>query len=390
MARALVVALREIRSYFHDRGDLAFTLLLPALIFALMYGAFGGESLFHGTAYIVNQDPGGVYSTQLLDRLGKLDNLDVTLVSSPLAEDKLNKADLQLVTYIPADFSTNVAHGWEAKIIFRQRGNGGQEGQIVASIIRGKAQEVCQEVAVKKQVRNVTETSQAHADETVQKFLDRESASPFVSVQEIPIGSAPDPVNQFLSGIVTMFVIFATTISSRTLVEERNNKTLERLLTTRLTIRELFAGKFLSNTARAFMQTFILLAAAYVVFRPFTPVSFLETLVIALVFSAAAGALGILIGSFSKSRDQANWIAVLVTMAMTMLGGTFFTVNEGSALYPLSRMSLNTYANEAFRTVMSRGGSLYDVGTQLAVIAAAALAILVLGRVLFRVVAGGK
>src|SRR3990170_8218918 len=101
MSRSLVLALREVRSYLQDKGALAFTLLLPIGIFALMYGAFGGQTLFHGTAYIVNQDPGGEYSTLLLDRLDKLDNLEVNLLSAPEAEDKLRKAALQMVAFIP-------------------------------------------------------------------------------------------------------------------------------------------------------------------------------------------------------------------------------------------------------------------------------------------------
>ena len=390
MIRSVILALRELRSYLQDKGDLAFTLLLPIGIFALMYGAFGGETLFHGTAYIVNQDPGGKYSTLLLDRLDKLNNLEVNLISALEAEDKLQKANLQMVTYIPPEFSNNLVRGKTAQIVFCQRGNGGQEGQIVASIIRSKAQEIGQEAALKKAVKTASGSTQEHADNITQRFLDHEEDSPFVTVTEVHIGAAPDPVNQFLSGIITMFVLFATSISSRALVEERRNKTLERLLTTRLTTSELFLGKFLANTLRAFVQSLILLLLAYIVFRLFTPLSFLEALTIALVFSAAAGALGLLIGSLSKSADQANWISVLVTMSMTMLGGTFFTITEGSALYFLSRLSLNTYANDAFRAIISRGQNLAGVSQELILIAGVTIAVLALSRLLFRVVGEGK
>ena len=119
MIRALILALREVRSYLQDKGDLAFTLLLPIGIFALMYGAFGGETLFHGTAYIVNQDPGGKYSTLLLERLDKLNNLEVNLISVSEAEDKLQKANLQLVTYIPSEFSNDLVRGKTVHLVFR-------------------------------------------------------------------------------------------------------------------------------------------------------------------------------------------------------------------------------------------------------------------------------
>jgi len=390
MIRALVMAMREIHSYIRDKGDLAFTLILPVGIFALMYFAFGGMVLFHGTAYIVNQDTYGQYSTLLLDRLEKDKNLDVSQLSVTEAESKLQKASLQLVTYIPPDFSSNLAQGKTARLIFRQRGNGGQEGQIVASIIRSKVQEIGQEVGLKKAVRSASGSSREHADNITERFLAREADYPFVKVDEVPIGAAPDPVNQFLSGIITMFVLFATSISSQALVEERRNKTLERLLTTRMTEGELFIGKFLANTGRAFMQCLILLLLAAIVFHLFTPASFISASVVALVFSAAAGALGLLIGSASKTPAQANAISTVFTMAMTMLGGTFFTIEKGAPLYLLSRLSLNTYANDAFKAIISQGQDLASVSPELLLIAGATIAVLVLARFIFTIIGAGR
>ncbi len=132
MNRALIVALREVRTYLQDKADLAFSLLLPIAIFALMYGAFGGESMFHGTAHVVNEDQGGTYSALFLEQLGELENLDVELLSPLEADSKLERSDLLMVLYIPKGFSDKLASGEPAQLVFKQRGNGGQEGQIVA------------------------------------------------------------------------------------------------------------------------------------------------------------------------------------------------------------------------------------------------------------------
>ncbi|RPH32837.1 hypothetical protein EHM92_08485, partial [bacterium] len=81
MSRVLTIALREVRSFFQDRADMVFGLLLPVAIFALMYGAFSGQSLFNGTAYVVNEDPDGIHSRVLIERLSAKENLEVTLLS---------------------------------------------------------------------------------------------------------------------------------------------------------------------------------------------------------------------------------------------------------------------------------------------------------------------
>ena len=393
MFRALVVTIREVRAYLQDRAELAFSLLLPIAIFALMYGAFGGGSMFHGTAYVVNEDQGGIYSTRLIERLNELDNLDVSLLSWSEANAKLERSDVLLVVYIPEDFSAQLTSQKPTQVIFRQRGNGGQEGQIVASLVQSVADEMSQEVQVERQVQRALNGKGIGKDQiqtTVQKLLDRERKSPIVGVSEETISTAADPVHQFLPGIVTMFVLFAITLSARAIVEERKKGTLERLLTTRLHVGELFMGKFLASVSRGLLQTFILLALAYIVFQIFTPLSFIQALVVALFFAAAGSALGLVIASIVRSEDAATWVAVFFTMAMVMISGTFFPISEGSVLYIISKLSINTHANAAFNMIIAEGGFLGDVGLELAILGGVALVGLTLSRIFFRVVPGGK
>ena len=44
MKKVWFIALKEIRDFFQDKGDLAFSLVLPIVIFGLMYGAFGNAA----------------------------------------------------------------------------------------------------------------------------------------------------------------------------------------------------------------------------------------------------------------------------------------------------------------------------------------------------------
>jgi hypothetical protein len=59
-------------------------------------------------------------------------------------------------------------------------------------------------------------------------------------------------------------------------------------------------------------------------------------------------------------------------------------------LATLSNISVNTYVNEALKAVINEGRSLADVGTQLAVLAGVAVVSLVVSRLLFKVLPGGR
>jgi ABC-2 type transport system permease protein len=394
MKKTLFIMQKEVRDFLRDKGDLSFGLLLPVLIFALMYGVFGSNQLqFNGTAYIVNQDNGGKYSTELIQNLEKYNGLTVKMLSASDADAKLSRSAILMAVFIPEGFSDNLTAGQPAQIIFKQRGNGSTEGQIVNNLVHGAAESISRDLQVQNQVKADLTGSGIPAQQieiTTQQFIAQEGTSPLVAIKETTVGSNPDPVNQFLPGIITMFVLFGVSLTAQSLVDERLKGTLERLIASRLKMSELFMGKFLAYVARGFIQTLILLLLSYAVFRLFTPVSFLEALLLALIFAATCSVFGIIIGALARTRNQATWIAVFFTMTMVMLSGTFVPISKGTTLYALSRVSINTYANDAFRTIITRSGSLADVRTEILVLVGVAIVGLVISRFLFRATQGGK
>lgn len=389
MKKAFYIMLKEIRDFLQDKGDLSFSLLLPVITFALIYGAFGGSTQFNGTAYIVNEDGGGKYSMMLIDRLDDYRGLQVKMLSSDEADAKLARSAIYLAVIIPPDFSADLSAGQPVQITFKQRGNGGTEGQIVTSLVQGAAEGISNDLQVLNNVRSDLallgkDNTSPMIDATVQQILSQEQTSPSVMIADTTVGSSPDPINQFLPGILTMYVLFAVNLTAEALVNERKKGTLDRLLATRLKMRELFLGKFLAYTARGFVQTTVLLLLAYAVFRFFTPVSFLEAMLLALIFAAACSAIGLIIGSLSRTTNQAVWISVFFTMLMVMLSGTFIQVTEGTVLGTLSHFSINTYANDAFRSIISQGGTLADVRFEILVMIAVAAVGMVIAGLLFR------
>lgn len=389
MKKILYIALKELRSYFSDKGDLAFSLLLPIAIFALLYGAYGSEAGFNGTAYVVNHDEGGQYSEKLIEKIEEVEGLNLELLTEEDADRRISNSDIVLAIYIPENFSADLAARQPVEILFKQRGNGGTEGQIITGIVRSAVEEIGQEFQVYEGVSTALagkNIDQATIDITVQKFIEREKEAPLIGVTGESIGTGFNLVNQFLPGIITMFVLFSINLASRSIVEERKKGTLERLLTTRLTVGQLFLGKFTAGTLRAFLQTLILLALSYAVFGLFTPLSFGQILLMALIFSATCSSMALFIASIARTEDQATWIGVFITIISVMVSGTFIVISEGTLLSTLSKFSVNTYANDAFRAIINGGISLADLKLEMIVLISVAVVLLAVSRILFKAV----
>ena len=394
MSRPFDIAYVEMKRYIADRLSLAFGILLPIVLFALMYGAFGGEATFNATAHVTDLDRGAM-SHALIERLEQVSGLDVELYTEREINEALDDSSVVYAAVIPADFTENLEAGRPTGITFRRRGSGGDEGQIVASIIRGIAPDIASESYVRSVVIDAVKDSnvpRSVVDQAVDEAKRLSAANPPVAVRSEVIGGEEDAyrVNRVLPGILVMILMLAVTLSAQTLVEERRSGTLERLLTTQLTSNQLFLGKFLAGITRAMFQAVVLLGLAFIVLRPGGLDAFLLTLAVSLLLAAAVSAIGLVISALARTRDQATGAAVSVTMFMTVFGGTFFDLVPGSALEMLSRFTLNRYAIDAIGGVVDGAETLTAQGTELAVMGGVMVVGLLAARLLFRSAGGGR
>ena len=385
MNRPLFVGLLELRRYLADRAELAFGIALPIALFALMYMTFSGGNAFNGTVHIVDSD-GGAATAEILSKLRTVEGLSVEIRDEGDALAMLERSAVLSVVVFPAGFSEAVATGDRPAVTVKRRGNGGQEGQIATSIVRTVTQQTISEIAARSAVRGAfadEAISEARVDDAFSGLLAESRGRPAVAIKTRVVEGSQEFVDRLLPGILVMFLMFAVTLGSQTIVEDRRIGTLERLATTRLTLGQLFAGKFIAGLLRATFQTLVLLSLGFAVLQVAGPGQYLQVLVFCLLVSAAVSAIGLAIGALATNRDQAIWASVVVTMFMTVFGGTFFPTS-GGALDILSRITLNRYAIDAIDGMISGGESLGNQGLEAAVVAGTMVVALVIARWGFR------
>ncbi len=388
MLRPLHIAILDLKRYLLNPGELAFGIALPVLLFALMYGAFGGDASFHATAHVVNLDS-GEYGRALIERLNQMDEISVRERTLEDADAALERSAILTAVVIPAGFSNALEAGERTNILFKQRGYGGETGQIVAAMASGVALEMGGEMQSRRMAREILSGS-GLTEEEIDAEFDRQLAEARrnppvgVSARGLSESGETDFVSRLMPGVTVMFLMFAVTMGAHTFVEERRIGTLERLMTTRLGINQLFAGKFLSGTLRATLQAVILLGLGFVVLRVGDAWDFAQLVAFSTMVAAAVSAVGMVIGVAVRTRDQAIWAAVFFTMFMTIFGGTFFAVSDGP-LSVIARFTINHYAIEAMDGIISSGSSLSDEAVGLGIMLAVVVSGLAVARALFGV-----
>ena len=389
----LHIALLELKMYMLNRAELAFSIALPVALFALMYFSFADDAEFSADAHVVDMD-GGSHAREFVRRLDAPDEIDVRERTIGEVESELDRSAITMAVAIPAGFSAAIDEGETATLTFMRRGNGGDTGQIVASVARATAQGLAGDVRVARLAFAASSpfgVSQSDARAAAQAALDRARQTPPVVVRTrgVSADEGPDLIDRMLPGMIVMFLLFAITLSAQAIVEERRVGTLERLMTTRLSASGLFIGKFLSGVFRASAQSAVLLALGFAVLRAGGAAEFAQIMALCVCAAAAVSGIGLIIAALARTRDQAIWAAVVFTMSMTIFGGTFFDVS-GGALSTISQFTITRYAVDAMSAILSSGETIADQGVGLAVLGGAAVASLIAARLLFRVSEGGR
>jgi len=180
-------------------------------------------------------------------------------------------------------------------------------------------------------------------------------------------------------GMALMFLMFTASNGGRTLLVERAQGTLPRLLVSPTSTFQVLGGKVLGIYLTGAAQMLILVLASALLFQ----LSWGDPLaVLVLLLAAVVGAVGwgMLITAVGRTPGQISSIGAAIMLTFGVLGGSFISVDSMPAWYRIiAKITPNAWALDGFSS-LARGGRLGDILQPLG-------ALLAMGAVLFGIAA---
>jgi ABC-2 type transport system permease protein len=164
--------------------------------------------------------------------------------------------------------------------------------------------------------------------------------------------------NQLLSyyaaGIGVMFLLFSTSGAAGTLLDEQDSGTLDRLLSSNLSMNSLLASHWLFYSLMGCLQLLLMFLWGKFVFGLdlFTPNHIAGCTVMATVTALAAAGFGMLLATVCRTRAQMGGISTIVILVMSALGGSMiprFVMPAGIQM--TSKFTFNGWAIDGFLKV---------------------------------------
>lgn len=196
-------------------------------------------------------------------------------------------------------------------------------------------------------------------------------------------GKSNPVVSMYAAGIAVMFLLFGATGGGGSFLEERENQTLDRLLSTQLTMDQLLLGKWFYMTCIGVLQVGVMFGWAQVVFGVDLLGHFDGFVMMTLVTASAASAFGLFLATLCKTRGQLNGLSVILVLSMSALGGSMvprYIMSEKLQAYGL--WTFNAWALDGYDKVFWRELPVASLAPQLTVLLVSGLAFLIAARVL--------
>lgn len=192
-------------------------------------------------------------------------------------------------------------------------------------------------------------------------------------------------VSFYAAGIAVMFLMFSASASGGALIEETESGTLERVLSSRVTMTRLLAAKWLDLTRMGVLSIVVMFAWASLVFG-LPLLSHLAGFALMTVFTAAcAAAFGLVLATVARTRAQLQGIANLVVLTLSAIGGSMFPrVFMSETLQRLSLVGFNAWALDGYVKVFWRDAPPAALAPQLAALAGFTVLFLAVARQLAR------
>lgn len=416
--QSLLLAAKDLKIFFNDRGALLFALCFPfvfVVLFSLVMGdMIGGDEERAMTVYVATAEAEENSLSKLIISAitaGET-GLDIREADPEEARAALQEEKIGGYLFFPADFSAKVYSGDETAITVFYNPEASSTRAALASLARiVTANIVSYRITYQTFYRlaagrtlpgqlqpgnGITPEagspgeglSLPPAAQAIPGYSGKSSVQPEVSIVYEKVGEV-EPVNAvdiFLPGYLTMFVFFALALTAEDIVGEKENYTLERLVAGGASRLSIIGGKYLGSLGRGLIQVAVFWIAGNLIFKVNMGKHPATVIAVSALMALAASGVGVFLATLAKSRKAAAPMGVFVSLGAAAFGGSWWPLFIMPRwLQNAAKITPHAWANSAFNKLMLFGAAPGDVVPEMIALAAFGFLFMTLGVLRFRI-----
>lgn len=330
------IALKDLRLFATDRGALIFFILFPFFFITMFtFMNIGATEDTRLELHMVSQEAEGGLSYQIIDALESAGDWEIIVMDYDQAHQAVEDKEIAGFVAFPADFTEGMmtGAGTELEVVTDAEAiedRAALYGLTQAIAFRVGSQYVVANATIELLIEQgiIAPGDTAAIEQVIQQILSGQGTNgeAFIEYRTEKVGEVEEESasNWVIPGYLVMFVFFGAAVGAETIVRERQNHTLERLLGSSVRREAILGGIFTGTAGKGLIQIALFWVVGILAFNVDLGPSPAAVIILSILMVIMSAAFAIMLATLVKTQRSAGSIAVLASLVLAPLGGCWW------------------------------------------------------------------
>ena len=364
---------KDLILFFHDQRSVILTFLLPVILitlFALAYGAVGQLDGRSEPLNVLVADMDQTRSSkEIVDKIGNHEGISLIIKDSEKSKELVINGKYACALMIYEGFQDSLLAGntTPVELIFdrsREMEIGFLQKELISTLLP-----LTGEIIVKKSIENYLKDNFPDIDKnSMDEILSTatENDKNPVSVKWTSVVGEKNDTKlgliQAVAGTAILMLLFSVAGVGTSILEEKENGTINRLLYSPLKGSTILYSKMLFAFFISILQLTTMFLFAWLFLNMDLSVNIPGLILMIIATSFSVSSIGIFLAAISKTRQQAQNMSTIIILVMSAIGGSMIPLFiMPSILQKIALLSVNYWGIQGFYDLFWRAIPLEDI-----------------------------
>jgi ABC-2 type transport system permease protein len=338
----------QLKLLFNNRIAI-FTIIAAPLLLTYLFSFFSGSSK---TNLYINDSDNSVYSNQLITMLKCHNDINIISLTEKELEKKLDDNSISIGFDISKNFGEDLTAGKDLNIKILQNYET-SDGALLEQAVLGEVNTL-KKITVDSKV--ISQGLNMSNDDVSKELLQKLSSTSNISINDKTIGNNEKMQNSTTSkliGFLVMFLWFVVVQGFRTLIQEKENGTFNRILSTPTNYAKYLISKIAATYILGLIVIAVILLAGKYIFSISLAANMASEAIIFAVYLFAITGIVMIFVPFIKKQQSFTIFGGIIMVLTGILGGSFFSIDEvaSSTMQLISKFTPESWAIKAITDI---------------------------------------
>jgi ABC-2 type transport system permease protein len=351
---------KDLMLFFHDQRSVILTFLLPLILISLFAFAYGGIGEFDGRSepvrLLITDLDQTVSSQEIISSIDSLKDIRTVISNSVKAEELVINGNYACALIIYKGFQDSLVAGNTSpvEIVYdrsREMEIAALQQNLISTLMASTGK-----IVVKKRIENYLKSQFPYIDKNItdniaRNATDNNDNTPVIKWTSV-VGEKNDTklgLIQAVAGTAILMLLFSVAGVGTSILEEKENGTINRLLYSPLKGSTILYSKMLFAFFISILQLTTMFIFAWLVLNMDLSVNIPGLILMITATSFAVSSLGIFLAAVSKTRQQAQNLSTIIILVMSAIGGSMIPLFIMPAiLQKIALLSVNYWGIQGF------------------------------------------